>query len=197
MSTESAPDILTEAIVAEHGDYLFGYAKARLRRREAAEDAVQETLLAVVQRPADFAAAPNPRAWLVGILRHKIVDQFRRGSRETPISALADDDEEDISRCFDVAEHWIGGPVSWKSHPGALLRDKRFLAVFRGCLDKLPGKLGSVFVMREVDGEECEEVCETLNITSTNLYASLHRARFRLRACVEKHWLAESTRGKE
>src|ERR1043165_4696868 len=72
----------------EHVDYLFGYAMFRLRDASAAEDAVQETLLAALQGHKEFAGRGSVRTWLTGVLKHKPADHFRRAGRETPLSQL-------------------------------------------------------------------------------------------------------------
>lgn len=164
--------------------------------QEAAEDAVQETLLAALKRPADLAAAVNPIAWLMGILRHKIADWFRRGRRETPFSELGDqagdaDDEGFLDRYFDDRGHWLSAPPRWKTDPGAVLTDRRFQDALRDCMEKLPGRHADVFRLREIEGFETDEACAALGITATNLHATLHRARFPLRACLVKNWTFE------
>ena len=75
----------------DHGDYLFKYASFRLRDDTAAEDAVQETFLAALKAYERFEGRGSERTWLVGILKHKIIDHFRKASREAPLGEGADD----------------------------------------------------------------------------------------------------------
>lgn len=183
----------SDQLLAEHADALFAFAKTRLRDDDAAGDAVQETFVAALQNPNAYAAAANKRAWLVGILKHKITDHFRKSQREIVASDLAAPDEESdrfIDSFFDKHGHWVKGPAEWKGDPAALLRDKDFVATFQGCLGKLPDRMARVFVLREVEMVESDDTCEQLGITATNLYAILHRARFRLRVCLEQNWFA-------
>src|SRR5262245_40502951 len=82
-----APDALE---LERHRPYLLRFALLQLRERSAADDAVQETLLAAIQGASRFAGQSSVRTWLVGILKHKIVDSLRKTSREQPIESLED-----------------------------------------------------------------------------------------------------------
>ena len=74
--------------VDEHGDCLYRYALARVRTPEVAEDLVQETLLVAVRSLEKFAGRSSERSWLVGILKNKIVDYYRKLGRETSFTDL-------------------------------------------------------------------------------------------------------------
>lgn len=173
--------------VDRHGDYLFRYALARLRRREAAEDVVQETFLAAVRGKDQFAGASSERTWLVAILKRKIVDQLRRKHRERPASELTDADgwADDL---FDARGHWKEKPARWASDPGAAFEREEFWAAFRVCLGKLPGRLSDAFTLREVEAMDGPDVCKALNISASNLWVMLHRARLRLWQCLGNNW---------
>src|SRR5580658_8214248 len=71
-----------------HGDYLFRYAIMRLRDATKAEDAVQETFLAALKGGKSFAGRSAEKSWLVGILKNKISDYYRKASRETSFTDL-------------------------------------------------------------------------------------------------------------
>ncbi|MSU58371.1 MAG: hypothetical protein EXS35_09350 [Pedosphaera sp.] len=86
-----------ERWVDEHGDYLFKYALMRLRDPARAEDAVQETFLAALKGGKSFQGRSAEKSWLVGILKNKICDHYRKASRETSFTDLefhADEDHE-------------------------------------------------------------------------------------------------------
>src|ERR687883_471896 len=102
-----APD--PSAWVDEHGDYLYRYALFRLRDAALAEDAVQETLLAALQARANYAGRGALRTWLVGILKHKITDQFRRLAREAQAPARENEEfahEEFFRPPGEWTDHW-------------------------------------------------------------------------------------------
>lgn len=176
-----------------HGDYLFRYAKFRLRETSLAEDVVQETLLAALQAYQNFAGRGSERTWLVGILKHKITDYYRRTSRETASGQLEADasaHDEFFRDAGEWADHWRPeyAPSDWQADPAELFRQDEFWEVFAGCLSPLPARVQSAFTMREVDGLASEEICEVLGVTVNNLWVMLHRARLHLRRCLELNW---------
>src|SRR5258705_3545799 len=176
------------ARVEEERPYLVRYAALQLRDAAAAEDAVQEALLAALAGEANFAGRSNLRTWLTGILKHKIVDTIRRQNRERPASDFepgADLDEFDSM--FDRRDHWREVPEEWERPEGAL-GQKQFLAALEACLRALPERTARAFMMREHLGLETLEICKELGISATHCWVMLHRARMSLRLCLEKNW---------
>ena len=172
----------------EHGDFLYRFALARLRDPHQAEDVVQETFLAAIKSPS-FAEQSAPRTWLTGILKHKIIDLMRKNNRETVVSDLIDESESySTDDFFDAAGHWIDKPQEWDI-PEDALEQKQFLSVLQGCIQKLPTKLANLFMMRDVHETDNEEICKELNITTTNAWVMLYRARMGLRKCLEINWI--------
>jgi RNA polymerase sigma-70 factor (ECF subfamily) len=192
--TMDSADTVSRSLAAEwvddYGDYLLSYAVARVRDRDAAEDVVQETFVAAMRAAKSFAGTASVRTWLTGILKHKIADHFRRAAKTQSFDS--GDDVE--SPCFGPDEHWTKFPGKWKADPRDALNSSDLRKVLNTCLDALPGSLAQVFVLRELEEMEAAEVCETLQITPANLYTALHRARFRLRRCVELKWFEKEAR---
>ncbi len=191
VSDAAAPD--PGAWLDSHGDYLYRYALFRLRDATLAEDAVQETLLAALQAYTKFAGRGSERTWLVGILKHKVTDHFRRASREAPVPVREGEEfaHEDFFRAAgEWQDHWRPeqAPSDWYANPVALAEQNEFWLVFQTCLEPLPARIASAFVLREVDGLASEEICEVLSITVNNLWVMLHRARLHLRHCLELNW---------
>jgi RNA polymerase sigma-70 factor, ECF subfamily len=166
--------------------YLLRYAAMELRNREAAEDCVQEALLAALSAPASFEGRANLRTWLTGILKHKIVDAIRRQSRERPVEG-AEENLDDLDALFDETGHWADRPQPWGDPDGAL-HQKQFLAALETCLAGLPARTAQVFMLREHLGLETAEICKEFGLTSTNCWVLLYRARMLLRECLEKNW---------
>jgi RNA polymerase sigma-70 factor (ECF subfamily) len=164
----------------DHGDVLFGFAMVRVRDSGTAQELVQETFLAALQSQLKFAGNSSERAWLFGILRNKVVDHYRRHSREIPLTDLesALPDEDDFFQTSGMGKDgWAKGqaPKSWPS-PDENLISKEFLEVFDECTSRLPDKTAQVFLLREVDGVTSEDICKDLNISANNLWVMLHRA---------------------
>jgi len=163
--------------------YLVRYASLQLRDPQAAEDAVQETLLAALAGAKGFAGRSNLRTWLTGILKHKIVDAVRKQTRET--TALS---EEEFAALFDERGHWVEMPEAWPD-PDSSLEQKQFFAALEECLARLPAKTAQVFMMREHLGYETPDICKELALTPTHCWVLLYRARMALRECLQQNWL--------
>jgi len=178
--------------VDRYGDYLFRYALLRVRDRSVAEDLVQETFLAGLKSRDTFSGGSSEATWLVGILKHKIADHFRRQARE---GSLPDGDPPDPSGepSFDATGHWQSGPTDWGGNPSDLFRQKEFLEEFTKCLSGLSPAQANAFTLREIEGLSTGEICKVINITETNLWVILHRARMHLRRCLETRWFARGT----
>ena len=179
--------------VDDHGDYLFSYAVFRLRDPVKSQDAVQETFLAALKSGRMFAGRSAERGWLLGVLKHKIHDSFRRSSRESSFTDLGFYEDEESGRFVARGLRngaWIHSlaPRKWPAHPGDDLDREEFWNVFRACAAKLPRPISRAFLMRELDGAETPKICATLNIKENNLWVMLHRARMALRHCLETNW---------
>lgn len=185
-----APVANPEAWVDEHGDYLYSYALLRLRDRELAEEIVQETFLAALKACRNFAGQSSERTWLVGILKHKIVDHFRRANRERPVADFESAGDESFHESGEWAGHWTreGAPKEWANDPSQLVEQQEFWEVFHRCLGQLPPRLAQAFTLREIDGFSSDEICNLLSISPNNLWVMLHRARALLRRGLEEHW---------
>jgi RNA polymerase sigma-70 factor (ECF subfamily) len=183
--------------VDSHGDFLFAFAVSRVRDETVAEDLVQETLLAAMQSQSAFRERSSERTWLCGILKHKIIDHYRRSCREVEFDG--DPDISEGENLFQTAGpgkgHWTAAskPVQWAADPEAILESSEFRIVLTACIGKLPDRVASVFTLREVDGYETAEICEFLAITPSNLWVMLHRARLHLRRCIDFNWFRKVT----
>ena len=184
-----------ERWVDEHGDYLFKYALSRLRDPLKAADAVQETFLAALKGGKSFQGRSAEKSWLVGILKNKIFDYFRKAGRETAFTDLEFYSDEESDRFVAAGlqkGHWLSdaAPGEWDD-PGASLDSEVFWKAYRDCSNKLPKNVATVFTMREVDGVESKDICTMLNISESNLWVMLHRARMALRRCLETNWFGK------
>ena len=182
-----------ERWVDQHGDGLYRYALLRLRSPDLAADLVQETFLEALRANSAFQGRSAERTWLVGILRHKILDHFRRTGRERVRAGAAATNgfavEPGGGPAFDSRGHWKNGPASWRGEPSRDMESREFWEIFGGCLAGLPPTLADAFFLRELVGLSALEVQDVLGITPANLWTRLHRARGLLRECLETRWL--------
>jgi len=179
-----------ESWVDQHGDALFRYALLRLRNKHLAEEIVQETFLAALQSRKSFAGQSSEKTWLIGILKHKIIDHFRRAKREVSLEEtdlLPTETEETFRTTGEWVGHWTveAAPIEWSGDPVRLLEQKEFRRAFEDCLASLPERLARVFTLREVEELSAPEICKLLEISESNLWVMLHRARMQLRRALE------------
>ena len=173
-----------------YGDVLFRYAIARVQDKTVAEDLVQDTLLAAIGAIDTFKGGSTEQTWLVGILRHKVLDYFRKASRESQWQQDWGESTE-WDRDFDDQGGWAGSINPWPTPEKALEHDE-FWNVLRGCVTSLPENLRAAFALRELDGLGSEELMATLDIsTKNNLWVMLSRARKQVRQCLQNKWFAK------
>ncbi len=180
--------------IEQHRTYLLRYASLQLRDAGAAEDAVQDTLIAALEGRDRFSGKSSVKTWLTGILKHKLIDQMRRQSREQPlVSGNSDNDyseAEAVDALFLENGHWRQPPSNW-GDPDKALENKAFMAVFEECARNMPVKTARAFTMREVMDLSTDEICKALDVSATNCWVMLHRARLSLRECLEIKWFGK------
>jgi RNA polymerase sigma-70 factor (TIGR02943 family) len=181
--------------VERYSDYLFSFAMTRLRREDIAEDMVQETFLAAWNGRANFQSNASEKTWLTSIVKNKIVDYYRKSSTRNELNVFDKDAPDDFMNHFFEKEgnyvgHWSNdsSPKDWKKDLHAPLEAEEFRKILQGCLGKLPERTRAVFVMKLIDDEESETICKELNITPSNYWILMHRAKLQLRECMEKNW---------
>jgi RNA polymerase sigma-70 factor (ECF subfamily) len=170
---------------------LVRFAQLQLRNESLAEDAVQDALIAVLEKPERFAGQSSLRTYVTGILKFKIIDNLRLATRERQIEC-ADEQSEDeaIDALFVANGHTREQPRAW-GDPDSTLEQKDFFRVLEVCLEKLPAQTARIFMMREWLELETDEICKELAITSANAWVMLYRARIRLRECLDLNWFGQ------
>ncbi len=156
----------------------------RVRNLEAAEDLVQETLLAALAG-GDFAGRSSERTWLIGILKNKVVDHVRKAIRQRSLTELQSDGNLEP---FDKKGHWKARVSNWDCDPHKTLENAEFQKTLATCMSKLPPRIAQVFRLRVGESISAKDLCEQLEITPANLWAILHRARLRLQRCLSANW---------
>ncbi len=179
-----------EKWVEHYSDFLYRYAYSRVNDQTMAEDLVQETFLSALKAYDNFDGKSSERTWFVSILKHKIIDYYRKKSRtakyfqDPGVNEGADD--------YDDNGYWRleHAPADWGNHPEDVLHQKEFMLILRECISALPEKIAAVFTLREMEEIDSKDICKELDITSSNLWVILHRARNQLRKCLEINWFA-------
>jgi RNA polymerase sigma-70 factor (ECF subfamily) len=180
--------------IEQHGDYLYRFALARVRNPHSAEDLVQETFLAALQGTCRENGPTAERRWMIGIIKHKIVDHLRRSIRE-PVLNHDQSDRRTAEEDFLPDGRWkpeMAAVHQWPEKPDGLLDRKQFRDALAACLDRLPPRAAQVFTLREMDEVEMDEIGRLLCLTPTNLGVILHRARKQLRNCLSRRYFGLS-----
>lgn len=190
----TAPATQGDAVQALHAECqhcrptLYKIALLQLRDHDAAEDAVQETLLAAIEGQARFRGQSSVKTWLLAILRFKIID----GLRARAIGALSrgaevEADLGDFDALFDEEGNWAEPKSYWRG-PEEDYEGVEFFRVLEICMERLPENTARVFMMREFLELDTVEICEQARVTPGNARALLYRARMSLRECVNNKW---------
>ena len=174
--------------VDRHGDYLFRYAFGRVRRSEAAEELVQEALLAAWRGRASFRGRASERSWLTAILKRKVIDWLRAAVRDRKRQEEKADDSW-ADKLFTSGGRWKRGPDEWASDtPESGIERDEFWTAVAGCTQKLPTRLRDVFVLWHLEEQSSDDVCRAAGVTTNNLWVMLYRARLRMWRCLSRAW---------
>ncbi len=181
------PEIATtlKKWVEEHSDSLFSWALYKTDSKETAEDLVQDTFLAASTSMHHFKGNSNPKTWLLAILKNKISDHYRKVYKD-PHGKNA----INIDSVFDKEGRWNPGerPLAWEEETGHLLDDFAFIKVLNSCMGKLPENWFAAMQLRYMEGKDGAFICQELEVSDTNYWQILHRAKLQLRKCLEVNW---------
>lgn len=183
-----ARDTIDFATLADHRPYLLRIARMQLRDEHLAEDCVSDTLTHAFEKRDGFRGDSSLRTWLTTILKNRIVDILRKQWREQPFDP-APSEEQEFDPLFDESGHWSNRPSDIPD-PSKLCEQSAFLDAVQRCVDRLPRRIGQVFVLREVFGSDTRDICKELELTASNVWVQLYRARMMLRLCLEKSGFA-------
>jgi len=170
----SNPVVVGWAALAPHRAFLVHYARRRLHDPALAEDLVHDVFEAVVTGRASFGARSALRSWLVGILKHKIVDLVRQRSGHDSLDVGGDDEDTGIDFGRPSPHEALACP---QARPDDVAEQRQRLAHTLRRIAALPATLRRVVELRLLHDRSSAEVCKTLRITEQNLFVRLHRAR--------------------
>ncbi len=168
MNTTTTTDDTAAADLCHHREHLLRYARRHLRDRALAEDVVHDVLAAVLAGQATFSRRSSLRTWLIGILKHKIVDVLRCRSGEHSLDAMLDEE---------AAPQRLPAALSDANDPALLVGQRQALRRVQSRLASLPASLSRCFELHVVLGHSTAEVCAALDITPGNLWVRVHRVR--------------------
>lgn len=177
-----------ESWVKEYGDSLYSWALHKTSSQVVAEDLVQDTFLSAFQNLDKFKGNSSPKTWLFSILNNKIIDHYRKASKKEILAST-----EESKMQFDATESFFSEDGSWKpehvstewSSNGSLLDDEDFNRIMEICMDDLPGNWRQAVSLKYLFEKDAKEICQELNITLSNYWQVIHRAKLLLKKCLE------------
>ncbi|MEI9917508.1 MAG: sigma-70 family RNA polymerase sigma factor [Bacteroidota bacterium] len=179
--------------LALYGDYLYSYALLKVGSTATAEDLVQDTFVSAIRAKESFKGDSSEKTWLVAILKNKIIDHYRKKDvLKNTTEYLSETDAEFTQHFFDSAEgnHWLreAAPQAWSPSADSNLNSKEFNDILQLCIHKMPSRLVPVFISRFIDEEDSDVTCKVHNISPSNYWVIIHRAKVLIRSCLEKNW---------
>jgi RNA polymerase sigma-70 factor (TIGR02943 family) len=199
LAKENTSGLHPEHWVERYSDYLYSFAYARLRKEEVAEDLVQDTFFSALRARETFLANASEKTWLISILKRKIIDYYRKKSTQNELSILDKpvENEDGSSGSNDhffnntmSVDHWASGasPQPWKKNFETSVESDEFYNILKKCISKMPEKTAAAFTLKNLDDMDSEEICKELNISPSNFWVMMHRAKLMMRECMEKNW---------
>lgn len=163
--------------VEQNARPLYRAARGMAFSHPEAEDLVQDVFATFLETLDRFEGRSEVRTWLFGILHRKSLERHRQRAREDSRDTIDDVFES----CFDARGNWIRPPLELDR----LVASSEAGDAIQACLDDLPPLQRQVFVLREIEQRDAREVCNILGKTITHVGVLFHRARARLRHCLE------------
>lgn len=175
-----------ERWIDHYADYLFNYAVVRVNNKDLAKDLVQDTFFAGLKSAKNFEGKATEKTWLVAILKRKVIDYYRK------INSKKGQAEVRVN-FYDTGENegnWLEErvPQTWNNTSEKGLENEELKTQLDVCIDSLPEKYAMVFRMKTIQEFDTEQICKELDITPSNLWVIIHRARTQLRKCMEDNW---------
>lgn len=172
----------TGKLVEEQSDYLLSFAMSKLQDLELAKDLVQDTFVSAITKLNSFENRSNIRTWLTSILNRKIIDHWRKAETRYTDPASSFFDHEGKSK------HWLmdkNNSTSVESVVDQITKEEATLELYN-CIEKLPPKWRGVIASKYLEEKVSDDICKEMEITPSNLWVIIHRAKLLLRDCLTK-----------
>ena len=196
--------LLSRLRAGEEGAYtelVEGYSRSMLRvalryarSRAVAEEAVQETWLAVLQGLDRFEGRASLKTWIFKILVNQVQGRAAREAHVLPVTDVlgprgqepGNSTEEHLlaSSRDRWPGHWSAPARTWTAPPDEAALVTELMARLHEVIAELPERQRLVLTMRDIDGCTAEEVCRHLRLEPNNQRVLLHRARSVVRTAL-------------
>lgn len=180
---------IVEQWISHYGDSMYSWAYYKTGSKETAEDLVQDTFLSAFNSFDKYKPESNAKTWLYTILNNKIIDYYRASSTQKTVNQTSLQKTTLEDENFDSNGMWnkTYKPL-WSNTEEHLLDNPQFLEVLALCIDQLPKKWKNVVLGKYIHHKKGSQICQDLDITSSNLWQMAHRAKLQLRTCLEQNW---------
>ncbi len=178
-----------EKWLESYGNLMFQYCIVRVKDKGVSQDLVQETFLAGLNGLSGYNGIASEKNWLFAILKNKLIDYYRKSAREASFFQKPETQSEGDD-WFNLDGGWNENkkPANWHS-VDSTLEKKEFQKIIMICKSHLKDIQRSVFTLKYLEDMDSVEICKVLNISSSNYWVIIHRARLLMRSCIEKKWL--------
>ena len=170
--------------VNQYSDELYGYANSRLSDPDLAHDILQEVFFSAFKAMESFKGESSPKTWLYRILKNKIIDYYRSAFHKNQVNESSVGNSD-----FNENGTWLENikPQKWNNAEQAL-ETKEFFSILTACTDKLTEQQQIAFKLKYMEGKTSEEICKDLEVTPSNYWVIIHRAKLSLRKCLDQNW---------
>lgn len=193
LSESSINENTIKSWVELYSDSLYSWSFYKTNNKETSEDLVQDTFIVAFQSIHKFEGRSEPKTWLFAILNNKIAEHFRKIYKQATVTesqTISGSGKSIIDTMFDSDGSWNkeSRPQQWQSEQSNLLDDANFTTALQSCMQKLPENWLSAIQLKYLENKKAELICQELEITTTNYWQVIHRAKLQLRKCLEIHW---------
>lgn len=193
METKINKNITISQWVNDWTQDLLSWALLKTNDTDVSQDLVQETFLAALKSFENFQNKSQPKTWLISILNHKISDHFSKTSKNKIVnskSMSSDDATHLIDSYYDDNGGWQKDSFSnvWDKEDASLLDNPDFIKVWEACMEDLPPKWKEAITSKYIFDKKSDEISQELNISVTNYWQYISRAKVLLKKCIEVYW---------
>ena len=185
-----------EKWVDNYSDYLFAFAVTKINDISLVEDLIQDTLFSAFKNQASFKGNSSEKTWLTSILKNKIIDHFRKSSSQNEKVILDNyweisGDDSPFIKDGKFKGHWTGTASEriLQFDVDRFIESDEFYKILNDCIAQLSSNHALIFRLKIIDGIDRKQICKDLNISSSNFWVIIHRAKMQVRECISKRWL--------
>lgn len=155
-----------------------------------ADDIVQDACVTIYKNIRTFEGRSSLKTWVITIVSNEAKARLRRESRKLSLDEL--DGEVPGSYLdgnrFKSDGHWQSAIPIWSCEsPDELLEEKQLHHCINKTLELLPSAQKAAFILRDIEQQSFDEICEILQVSAANVRVLVHRARLTLMQVIDRY----------